>query len=191
MNRITVFILLVLCSGCASLPNRFPEASPQQHKAVIFDIDGTLTPTPLRFWQARDSAPRALQTFERKGRTIFYISARTLLLQWHIPGWLEDNGFPKGYLFVTQNAQDRSNAAEFKQRILQQLAEHGWQLEFAYGDSASDFAAYGAAGMDQERVFALLRKGDEDCQPGVWRACLPGWQPHFEFIQQLDTDSNP
>jgi len=189
MNRITVFIMLLLCSGCASLPNEYPQASPQQDKAVIFDIDGTLTPTPLRFWQARDAAPEALRAFESKGRTIIYISARTLLLQWHIPGWLEENGFPTGYLFVTQNTEDRSDPAEFKQRVLQELAAHGWQLELAYGDSSSDFAAYGAAGMDQDQVFALLRKGDEDCKPGVWRECLPSWQSHWEFILQLEKAS--
>jgi len=170
-----VWVVLV-CSGCSTLPNHFEPAPTSDNKAVVFDIDGTLTPTPWRFWQARGDAARAVRTFSDNGYRIFYITARTPFLQGQIPGWLKDNDFPQGELYLTQNDEDQDDHARFKTRILLQLQQNGWQIEWAFGDSSSDFEAYRAVGVPATRIVALQRECDEECQPGEWRQCLKGWK---------------
>lgn len=171
-----IVLVMLLCSGCATLPNRFDAAAPQQNKAVVFDIDGTLTPTPMRIWQARDDAAETVQHFADQGYRIFYVTARVSFLQWQIPGWLEDNDFPAGALYVTQHDEDEDDHARFKTRILEQLIRDGWRIEWAFGDSTSDFVAYRAAGIPRERIFALQRACDDRCQRGEWNRCLVEWR---------------
>ena len=181
-NLHLMILAVLLISGCASLPNRFEAAPPGQTKAVVFDIDGTLTPTPFRYWQVREDAVAAVRHFADQGFRIFYVTARVTWLQSQIPGWLEDHGFPQGDLYVTQSSEDRNDHAQFKVRILQRLMADGWRIEWAFGDSTSDFVAYDAVAIAKAQVFALQREGDDECQPGVWAACLEGWG---EFLHSL------
>jgi len=82
----------MLCSSCELLPADIPDA-PQKHApAVVFDIDGTLTPRPIEVWEARDNATKAVQLFVDKGYKIIYLSARTKLFQANIPSWLKKEG---------------------------------------------------------------------------------------------------
>ena len=66
-NLHLMILAVLLISGCASLPNRFEAAPPGQTKAVVFDIDGTLTPTPFRYWQVREDAVAAVRHFADQG----------------------------------------------------------------------------------------------------------------------------
>lgn len=167
--------LILLFAGCTTLPEVFPDATPERQVAVVLDIDGTLTPSPWRFWQARDNAAEAVQHYADQGYEIVYITARIRLLQCQIPGWLEDEGFPAGNLYVTQSAEDRDDAEAFKRRILSTLLARGWSLQAAFGDSSSDFAAYEAVGIPREGVYGLTRSGEDDCKSGPWNECLRGW----------------
>jgi len=180
--HLLIFTVLLI-SSCAQLPPADIPTAPKQHaSAVVFDIDGTLTPSPLKFWQPRDDAAKVVQNFADKGVKIFYLTARVTLLQSNIPDWLQEHGFPSGGIYVTQNAQDRNDHAQFKARILRELLAHGWKIEYAYGDSSTDFEAYAAVGIPKPHVFALLRAGDKDCQPGVWQACLNGWSSYLNSL---------
>jgi phosphatidate phosphatase PAH1 len=184
MRNLIIFLMVMLGSSCAQQPANIPSA-PQDHaQAVVFDIDGTLTPTPLEFWEARKDAAKAVQTFADKGYKIIYLSARVTLLQANIPDWLKKNSFPDGGVYVTETTKDQTDHAQFKTRILRELLAHGWKVEFAYGDSSTDFEAYGAVGIPKERVFALKREGDTSCQPGTWNACLSGWTEHIDSIMK-------
>lgn len=184
MQNLLIVLLIILCSSCAQLPADIPYA-PQQHaKAVVFDIDGTLTPSPLKYREARSDAAQAVHFFADQGRKIIYLSARIRPLQSSIPAWLKENGFPDGSIYVTQTAEDGWNHAQFKTRILRDIQAHGWEIEYAYGDSSTDFEAYAAVGLPKERVFALRREGDAHCQPGIWQACLNGWTEHIKSIMK-------
>ena len=70
-------------------------------------------------------------------------------------------------------------------RLLAAYVRQGWRLAWAYGDSSTDFEAYAQAGVPKERVYALKRRGDDQCQPGAWQACLDGWEPHLAAIDAL------
>jgi len=161
------------------------EDAPHEHaKAVVFDIDGTLTPTVMKYRSVRRDAAKAVHVFADQGRKIFYLTARILPLQSGIPGWLKENGFPDGSIHVTESLNDMGDHAQFKKRVLRELIAHGWEVEYAYGDSSSDFEAYAAAGIPKEHVFALRREGEPECQPGIWKACLSGWTEHIETMTQ-------
>ncbi|WP_295436329.1 hypothetical protein [uncultured Thiodictyon sp.] len=67
--------------------------------------------------------------------------------------------------------------------MLQQLRANGWQPEYAYGDSATDFTAYAAAGIPKQQVFALRREHQRSCRAGVWETCLGGWTGHLGYIE--------
>ncbi len=154
-------------------------------QAVVFDIDGTLTPKPIAIYSAREDAAQAAQLYAQAGYKIVYLSARTPLLQSGIPKWLKANGFPEGSIHLTQSRADRSDHAAFKQRVLQQYAAKGWHFVAAYGDSSTDFVAYGGAGIDKRRIFALKRVGQAECQPGGWVACYSSWAEQLESIVAL------
>ena len=185
MRHPVILLAVALCSGCAQLPPAgIPDALPQHAQAVVFDIDGTLTPKPLDVFEARTDAAKAVRIFADKGYKIFYLSARIGFLSAGIPGWLKEHGFPDGGVHIAQTDEDRSHPAAFKTRMLKDFIGHGWHFKFAYGDSSTDFEAYAAAGIPKERVFALLRDEETWCQPGDWKACLNGWTEHLDFVAQ-------
>ena len=153
----------------------------------MFDIDGTLTPKPIAFLSVREHAASAVRLYADSGYKIIYLSARVRILQSGIPDWLKQNHFPEGSIHVPQSLADSSDHAAFKARILKQYSDKGWSFVAAYGDSTSDFEAYAAAGIKQDRVFALQREGATACEPEavLWTACLNSWNEHQIKIGQI------
>jgi len=184
MRNPYILLMVLICISCAQLPADIPSPTQQKTHAVVFDIDGTLTPRPIEMWTARIDAARAVNIFADKGYQIIYLSARIRPFQANIPNWLKEKGFPDGSVHVTETAEDRNDPVHFKTRVLQDFLAHGWNLAFAYGDSSTDFEAYAAVGISKERVFALRREGETSCQPGAWKACLDGWTEHIDSIAQ-------
>jgi hypothetical protein len=172
-------ILAPLAAACTLAPVAVPAPTPATRQAVVFDIDGTLTPTPRALRSARPDAATAARRFADQGVQVVYLSARLRLLQSGIPDWLRAHGFPDGPVHVPQDGADSGDPAAFKTRILGAYRDKGWRFVAAYGDSSTDFQAYAAAGIPRARVFALKRVGSDACQPGAWQACLPSWTPHL------------
>jgi len=184
-NLIRLLLLASICTGCALTSDQVQQATSAQSRAVVFDIDGTLTSGVRAIRSARDGAAEAVQAFADAGCQIIYLSARTPLFQWHIIGWLELNGFPKGSIHVTKSRTDREDHKAFKQRVLETYKGNGWTFLAAYGDSSTDFEAYAAAGIPAERVFALRREGEADCQPGPKAGCFATWPEQMNVISRL------
>lgn len=159
-----------------------------ERKAVVFDIDGTLTPSVLSISTPRVGAAEAVKAFFDAGFEIVYISARVRLLQSHVPGWLAKHGFPQGELHMTESREDRLDTGAFKKRVLKTYADHGWRFSAAFGDSTSDFNAYVYAGVPQDRIFALRRRGATGCQPGTWHGCYGGWEELRQSIADILKD---
>ena len=183
MRIAAIFLLSISCFGCGHLSViQISSPSSSEAKAVVFDIDGTLTPDVYSFFQARADAAKTVQAFADKGYKIIYLSTRIRQLQAGIPRWLERHGFPESNVHVAQTDADHDNPDIYKTRILKEYRSAGWQLIYAYGDSSTDFIAYEAAGITKERVFALLREGKTSCEPGIWHECLRGWTEHLGFV---------
>ena len=182
--RVLFFIFTFSIMSCTLRPFSVPLAT-ENNKAVVFDIDGTLTPDLLSIYTARENAANAVQQYANNGYTIVYLSARFRWLQSGIPQWLEDNDFPAGSIHVPQSFSERRNAESFKTRILHTYLSKGWQFYAAYGDSSTDFSAYNNADISASRIFATKRNDEDFCQPGIWAACLPSWSSHLTKIRQI------
>ena len=176
-----------LCSSCAlrtfDIPIA-PKATLEPNLAVVFDIDGTLTPKPSASGIARANAVNAARLYADNGYKIIYLSARRRTLQSRIPKWLTKNGFPEGSIQVPQNSIDSSDNAAFKTRILNEFKGNGWKLVGGYGDSDTDFEAYFAVGIAKDDIFALRVVDVEACDPGPWAKCLDSWAEHLDHIAQ-------
>ena len=185
MRSPSILLIAILCSSCTLQTFDIPKAPSESNQAVVFDIDGTLTPKVFAIFTARDDAPRAVQLFSDNGYKIIYLSARTKLLQSGIPDWLKKNNFPEGSIQVLQTSTDRHDHAAFKKRILKEFQKKGWVLFAAYGDSSTDFKAYSEVGIDKDHIFALRRAGEDSCQSGIWVKCLHSWSEHLDQIKQM------
>jgi phosphatidate phosphatase PAH1 len=184
MRKLAVVLMVMLCTSCALLSFEIQKAPLKPDQAVVFDIDGTLTPSRLAIYTAREDAAKAVRVFADAGYKIIYLSARTQLFQSGIPNWLKENHFPEGSINVPQTDKDSSDHAAFKERVLNAYKKNGWTFVAAYGDSVTDFEAYTKAGIPKERVFALQRAGEKTCQgdPSMWNKCLHSWAEHMNEI---------
>lgn len=187
MQHLSILLMSALCSSCAlrtfDIPIA-PKATLEPNLAVVFDIDGTLTPKPSASGIARANAVNAARLYADNGYKIIYLSARRRTLQSRIPKWLTKNGFPEGSIQVPQNSNDSSDNAAFKTRILNEFKGNGWKLVGGYGDSDTDFEAYFAAGIAKDDIFALRVVDEEACDPGPWAKCLDSWAEHLDHIAQ-------
>ena len=125
-------------TSCALLSFEIQKAPLKPGQAVVFDIDGTLTPSRLAIYTAREDAAKAVRVFADAGYKIIYLSARTQLFQSGIPNWLKENHFPEGSINVPQTDKDSSDHAAFKERVLNAYKKNGWTFVAAYGDSVTD-----------------------------------------------------
>lgn len=175
MRSLIILLAVMLYTGCALLPFDIQWAPPKYDEAVVFDIDGTLTPKPSAMNTVRDDAANAVRLYADKGYKIIYLSARIKLFQSRIPDWLKKNHFPVGSIHVPQTKIDSSDHSAFKKNILNRYKEKGWKFVAAFGDSSTDFEAYADVGIKKDQVFALKRVGKTSCQPGIWTMCFSSW----------------
>jgi len=177
-------IAALLAAGCAQLAaGVVPDPSPGQSHAVVFDIDGTLTPSVSAAFEVRPDAAEAVRAYSDKGYAIIYLSTRTPWLSARVPSWLHRHGFPEGSVHVAQTTKERRYPDAYKSAILREFQARGWKIDYGYGDSSTDMAAYASVGIPESQTFALLRRGQAACQPGAAAACLAGWSEHLAFIQ--------
>lgn len=178
--------LALSLSACAApAPQPIPAAPADLHALVVVDIDGTLTPDVRAIRSVRPQAAATLQHYLAKGYQVVYLSARHPWFQSGLDQWLIAQGFPAGPLHLPADGADRKAPDQYKTRVLQAYRAAGWTLAYAYGDSTTDFAAYAAAGIPREHVYALRRDSESHCLPGAWQACLEGFEAH---LQALRTD---
>lgn len=166
LSRLMITLLL------AGLPLM---AAADGRRAVVFDIDGTLTPNVYAISFARSGAAEAVRAYADAGVAVIYLTARIPMFQDGVADWLVENGFPAGQLHLTETAADEDDHAAFKRRVLEGYRAQGWAFVAAFGDSSSDFKAYADVGIAKADVFALRRVGAWDCKSGPWQACYEDW----------------
>jgi len=185
VRYLTAILLVTLCSGCALTPHAVERATAAQNRAVVFDIDGTLTRKVGAIRTAREGAAEAVRAYADAGYRVVYLSARTPLFQWYILVWMETHSFPEGRIHVTESPEDRRDHSAFKLRVLEEYGSQGWTFVAAYGDSSTDFEAYANAGIARDRIFALRREGEDACEPGPWYGCYESWPEQADTIAGL------
>ena len=185
MRNLSILLAAILSTSCALQPFEVQKTPLLPNQAVVFDIDGTLTPGKYSISTARDDAAAAVRSFADKGYKIIYLSARITFFQSGIPNWLKENQFPEGSIHVPEPDKDSSfDPVPFKERILNIYKAKGWEFAAAYGDQSTDFKAYVDVGIPKAHVFALQRSG-ETCDDGVYAKCLRSWAEHMDEIKQL------
>lgn len=178
-------LIIMVSSGCGDSGG---EAPFEGLASVVFDIDGTLTTGigALDFFLPRPDAAEAVQLYVEKGYGVIYLTARPWFLRDFTQRWLSQNGFPDLPLYLAEeillDTPDRTVA--YKLQVLRDLTvEEDRKFLYGYGDSSTDFDAYNQAGIPVSRTFALLRRGETDCEEGLYEACLPGYTEHLAYIE--------
>lgn len=169
-------VLAITLAGCAHVADvvvsQAPAAAPG---LVVFDIDGTLTPSVARIFWVRPDAAAAARLYARRGHRIVYLTARAVALQGTLGSYLARNGFPPGDLVAPGTGEEHARPAEFKARVLAGYRAHGWDVAAAYGDSTSDFEAYARADIPRQRVYARSGSARGTANPTLrWPACRNG-----------------
>lgn len=80
--------------GCVHLANGMvPQAATDATGIVVFDVDGTLTPTVPKIFWARPDAAAVARLYAERGHRIVYLTARSPLLQGTLQKFLTRNAF--------------------------------------------------------------------------------------------------
>ncbi len=158
-------------------------------KAVLFDIDGTLTTGDSELFEdllggSADMFPDAntvVQRWANAGYLIIYATGRPNFLRNHTRQWLSRNNFAPGALFTVDRLRDArpsaSGVGAFKTALLARLIAAGVQIERAYGNASTDACAYLRNGIDPSHVF-MTGNQPRSCD-GKSTQALPSYTAHL------------
>lgn len=156
----------MVVKGDLSTTDLFIEVLPKGAPLFVSDIDGTLTTYETEEFVALasgalpDVRPDAAKLFDiltSKGYHPFYMTARPEWLGQRTREFLDLYAFPGGIMHTTLTGTGAlgGNAEAYKTNELALIAQKGLVPTFAFGNTASDAAAYFNAGIgpDDHRVF--------------------------------------
>jgi hypothetical protein len=137
-------------------------------KAVLFDIDGTLTANDGELIEdlagggppdMMTDAPKVARHWAARGYQVLYVSGRVYFLRASTLAWLAARGFPAGPVITTESLGEAmpttGGVGEFKTRILTGLKKKGLEIIRAYGNADTDVCAYARAGIDPAQSFMV------------------------------------
>ncbi len=156
----------LVVKGDLSTTELFINVVPVGAPVIVSDIDGTLTTYETEEFVAlaagslpamQKDAAKLFNIFASKGYTPFYMTARPEWLVARTRAFFEQYGFPAGIVHttLTKSGALGSEAATYKTNELAMLAGKGIAPKYAFGNTASDAAAYYNANIDpaEQRVF--------------------------------------
>ena len=163
-------------------------------RAVLFDIDGTLTTGDTELLEdllgddapnMRAGAPEVARHWDAQGAVIVYMTGRPYFLRRSSRSWLEANGFPPGVLFTVEEHRDAlptaARVGEFKRRRVAAMIEAGLVFDAAYGNAATDVCAYAEGGIDPALTWITeLDRGACGDRPAP--NPLPSYVEHLEAL---------
>lgn len=157
-----------LVSGDLSTANGFIWRVARGQKAVLFDIDGTLTTGDLELVDdafgfdidVRKGAVDVVRSWADAGYAMLYLTGRPYLYNRSTRAWLDKHGFPHGPLAtansITQAIPDKEHVGAFKRDWLQALERAtGVDIAYAYGNSSTDICAFAEAGIEPARTYII------------------------------------
>lgn len=146
-------------------------------RAVVFDIDGTLTTGDTEvveqvLWDAEPEmypgAPAVARRYAEAGYLLVYITGRPYMMRQAARGWLDRNGFPPGILVTTRALGEAVPGAggvgDYKERALSDLVSRPRiHLVTAYGNASTDVCAYARAGIPPTATYIIGKHGGTAC----------------------------
>ena len=164
-------------------------------RAVLFDVDGTLTTGDGELVEdllgddppkLRPGAPEVARHWDARGRLVVYMTGRPYSLRASTRRWLDDHGFPPGPLFTVERHRDAVPSAggvgAFKQARVAQMIEAGLVFDAAYGNAATDVCAYADGGIDPVITW-ITELGRGSCRDWPAPNPLPSYVHHLELIR--------
>lgn len=164
-------------------------------RAVLFDIDGTLTTGDTELLEdllggdapdMRPGAPEVARHWDEQDRLIVYMTGRLYALRSSSRRWLEERGFPPGVLFTTENSADalpsQGRVGAFKRAIVARMIEAGLVFDAAYGNAATDVCAYAEGGIDPAITW-ITEAGHGGCGDRPAPNPLPSYVHHLESLR--------
>lgn len=149
-------------------------------KALVFDIDGTLTLSDAENWKdygrrllRNPSAPgprlrpHAVDAVSRaaKDSLVVYLTGRPPWLGRPTREWLAFHHFPGGVVLWMPSTRDilptRSHIGEAKLEQLKALEMTGLRIVRAYGNATTDIRAYEGAGIPKGQTIIMGKHGGE------------------------------
>ncbi len=171
---------------------------PKRTRAVLFDVDATLTTSDNEIIdevmsgkvpEKRPSAEQVAQGYAERGFVLAYVTGRPYLLSDSTRRWLDDHAFPLGVLRTTDRVREASPSDEgvgrFKEKAIAELKASGLDFKVAYGNALTDICAYKRNGIDPKRTFILGPHGGKGCDGGPNTNALPGYGEHLADLGPL------
>ncbi len=135
-------------------------------KAVVFDIDETLTTsdleqildyTGIEYADARGGAADLVTSYIDKGYHPLFVTARSY---WYAKGtrqWLSNYlNVPEATLRTTlSNSTGLFNTAEYKQQVLEQVSAAGLNVIRAYGNATTDIEGFRDGGVPLSEIYVI------------------------------------
>lgn len=138
------------------------------HLAVT-DIDGTLTTSDTELWKqlfdgsyvpsAYPSAKELTRAHANRGHIVVYLTGRPSWLIDQTRSWLTGRGFAAGPVHLADSNADvlpiDSSVGAYKEAWLEELEDHGYTIDVAYGNATTDIHAYTDAGIGHDRQWII------------------------------------
>lgn len=135
-------------------------------KAVVFDIDETLTTSDLQqvfdyigltTADARPAAAQLVNEYIDRGYQPLFITARTYWQAKDTREWLRDAvELPEFVMRTTlSNGQSLHQAAQYKTQVLQEFQAAGLEIVRAYGNADTDAQAFNNVGIPLENTYMI------------------------------------
>ncbi|CAM3960331.1 LNS2 (Lipin/Ned1/Smp2) [Vibrio aerogenes CECT 7868] len=149
----------------------------ENEKAVLFDIDGTLTQSDseavgdyLGFSKAKAYAGAAdmVKAYQAKNYRIIYLTARPYWLAKGSRSWLTAEGLPVFHMHLDANGEllEPTGKADYKAGYIKQLISHGVDIIRVYGNATTDIEAYELAGIPKAETYIIGKHaGESGTQP--------------------------
>ncbi len=159
-------------------------------KAVVFDIDETLTTddleqvldyTGIEAADARGGAAELVNSYVAKGYHPLFVTARTY---WYAKGsrhWLSDHlGVPEATLRTTlSNETGLFKTAEYKTQVLEEVQAAGMEIVRAYGNATTDIEGFANAGVPLSEIYVV---GDNAGEMGSQPILTGDYWDHLETV---------
>jgi hypothetical protein len=154
---------------------------PRNTRFIVFDIDATLTTSDSALVgqvvseildnnvtpEARAGAMEATVLRHRDhAYELIYLTGRPYLLTSMTRQWLDDLGFPRGTVRLTDSVASawpsEGEVGQYKTEFLRTaVLDQGFILHAAYGNATTDIYAYEQANIDKQRTYILGEHGGE------------------------------
>lgn len=146
-------------------------------RAIVTDVDETLTTADLEFFFAylnprydpaeRSAASKMLRAYADRGYWIIYVTARPdgvwlsdgRSIRRSTQNWLTAHSFPmsrdRTMVYLAPDILSALIPTGYKAAVIKALKSEGFEFDYAYGNSDTDFMGFKIGGIPLDRQFSI------------------------------------